>query len=80
MIIRRNFIVVTQAVADGHGKFVEPHATAHISHDDAVERATRWMAANRAHSMVIYQAVTLVQRTDMPIEILRIHDDGEVVS
>ena len=51
MNIRRNFIVVTQAVADGHGRFAEPAATGHTTHDAAVEKAKRW-ASNRAGGTV----------------------------
>ncbi len=70
MKIKRNFIVIPEVAANGHGM---ARAELYRSHDDALAYAKRSDAAS-----VIYQACTLVTRSHPPIETLYIDDDGIV--
>ena len=79
MKIRHVFAVVPRTVADGHSVINCQNVTTCDTHEEAVEGAKHHLDKRSYNGMVIYQAVTLVQRTAPPIDIVPIDDQGELL-
>lgn len=81
MNLKNTYIVGPRTVADGHSPPGHSSFTVHETRNDALDEAERRLGTHgRYDGVIIYQAITLVQRTAPPIRIRQIDDEGEVSS
>ncbi len=78
MKIRHVFAVVPRTIADGHSPISCTDVTTYDTHEKAVKSAKSRLDKRSYNGMVIYQAVTLVQRTAPPIDVILLDEQGEL--
>ena len=70
MEIKTVYAVVPRSVVDGRAAMICGSVTRCRTHEEAVRVATNRLGKGSHHSMVIYQAVTLVSRSAPPVEVI----------
>jgi len=73
--IKTIYAVVPRTVCDGHAALRCENVTRCETHEEALRVATNRLDKRSYNGMVIYQAVTLVQRTAPPIEVIALDEN-----
>ncbi len=73
--IKTVYAVVPQTVADGRATITCGNVTRCRTHEEALRIATNRLDKRSYNGMVIYQAVTLVQRSAPPTEVIHLDDE-----
>ncbi|KKL50809.1 hypothetical protein LCGC14_2301780 [marine sediment metagenome] len=75
MEIKTIYAVVPRTVCDGDAQLTCRAVTRCETHEAAIESATHRIGLHPYDGMIIYQAVTLVQRTAPPIEVIALDEN-----